>query len=58
MVHVEMRGISGKYVNRKRVYLGRGINHIDRTACCLGVEDGCMGYDYHTKCTRINDIKI
>jgi hypothetical protein len=25
-VKEEMRGISGKYVNRKRVYLGRGIN--------------------------------
>jgi len=30
-VKEEMRGIPGKYVNGKGVYLGRGINHIDRT---------------------------
>jgi hypothetical protein len=50
----EILGIPGKYVNGKRVYLGRGINHIDRPVCCLGVEDGCMRYDYHTKCTIIH----
>ena len=33
----EMRGIPGKDVNVKGIYLGRGMNHIDRTVCCLGV---------------------
>ena len=39
----EMRGIPGKYANVKVIYLGRGINHIDRTACCLGVEKWSHG---------------
>jgi len=25
--------------------MGGGINHIDRTVCCLGVENGGMEYD-------------
>ena len=33
-----MRGTPGKYVYVKGIYLGRGINHIDRTVCCLDVE--------------------
>ena len=40
-----MREIPGKYANGKGVYLRRDINHIDRTVCYVGVQNGGMGYD-------------